>query len=170
MASFPHFPTPPPPPHPVLPPPPFRPVTPPPRVPPPPPPDNGPTVIVIVFISFGSVFFIAFCLFALWYLIKKRKKKAVQETDIIRTDKHLRVKEAIVEGPHGPETVVLSIEEDKDTEEEIVKNEKVEGKDMHAKSGQTPVTPWAGESSSRPRINQTHHLPRAQELKECCNN
>ncbi|KAL0351579.1 UNVERIFIED_CONTAM: protein TRACHEARY ELEMENT DIFFERENTIATION-RELATED 7A [Sesamum calycinum] len=135
---------------------------PPPHVPPPPPPlspDNGPTVIVIVFISFGSVFFVAFCLFALWCLIKKRKKKAVQETEIVRTDKHLRVKEAIVEGPHGPETVVLSIEEDKHTEEEIVKNEKVEGKDMVSKSGQTTVTdPVAGESSSKPRIHQTHHL------------
>ncbi|KAL0438191.1 UNVERIFIED_CONTAM: protein TRACHEARY ELEMENT DIFFERENTIATION-RELATED 6 [Sesamum latifolium] len=153
MASFPHFPTPPP----------FRPVTPPPHAPPPPPPsspDNGPTVIVIVFISFGSVFFLALCLFTLWCLIKKRKKKAVEETDIIRTtDKHLRVKEAIVEGPHGPETVVLSIEEDKHTKEEIVKNEKVEGEDMVAKSGQTTATdPVAGESSSKPSIHQTHHL------------
>ncbi|KAL0314415.1 UNVERIFIED_CONTAM: protein TRACHEARY ELEMENT DIFFERENTIATION-RELATED 6 [Sesamum angustifolium] len=108
-------------------------------------------------------FTVAFCLFALWF--KKRKKKAVQETEIIRTDKHLRVKEAIVEGPHGPETVVLSIEEDKHTEEEIVKNEKVEGKDMVSKSGQTTVTdPVAGESSSKPRFHQTHHLLE-QELK-----
>ncbi|KAK4429569.1 protein TRACHEARY ELEMENT DIFFERENTIATION-RELATED 6 [Sesamum alatum] len=147
MASFPHFPTPPPP---------FRPITPSP--PPPSSPDNGPTVIVVVFISFGSVFFLALCLFALWCLIKKRKGKAVEETDIICTDKHRRVKEAIVEGPHGPETIVLSIEEDKHIEEEIVKNEKVEGKNMHAKSGQTTVTdPVAGESSSKPSIHQTHH-------------
>lgn len=128
-----------PPPHVRPPPPPFHPIAPPPHVlpPPPPSPDNGPTVIIVVFVSFvGCFFFAAFCFFALWCLIKKRKQKTVNETDIIRTDEHLRVKEAIVQGPNGPEAVVLSIEDDKHIQEDIIKNEKMEI--SH---------------------NQTHHLP-----------
>ncbi|KAK6115006.1 hypothetical protein DH2020_007275 [Rehmannia glutinosa] len=123
--------------------------------PPPPPtsPDDGPIVIIVIFVSFGCIFFLAFFMFALWCLIKKRKKKTVEveETDVIRTDKHRKVKEAIVQGPHGPQVVVLSIEEDKHTQKQIIKNEKVEEKkQMHAKSGELIATDHieAGESSS----------------------
>ncbi|KAH6824114.1 hypothetical protein C2S53_011999 [Perilla frutescens var. hirtella] len=141
----PHVVPPPPPFHPIAPPPrvlppppPFHPIAPPPHVlppPPPPSPDNGSTVIVVVFISFGGFFFAAFCCFALWCSIKRRKqKKMINETDIIRTDEHLRVKEAIVQGPNGPEVVVLSIEDDKHTQEEIIKNEKMETVHLHGKA------------------------------------
>ncbi|KAK4387365.1 protein TRACHEARY ELEMENT DIFFERENTIATION-RELATED 6 [Sesamum angolense] len=75
--------------------------------------DNGPTVVVVVFISLGCVFFFGVCLFAFWFLIKRWKMKSVQETDIIRDDEHLKVKEDIVKGPFGPQAVILSIEEDK---------------------------------------------------------
>ncbi|KAL3845445.1 hypothetical protein ACJIZ3_002848 [Penstemon smallii] len=126
------------------------------RTPPPPPPssDDGPTVIVVVFVSFGFIFFVALGFFALWCIITKRKKKTVQETDLISADEHLRVKEAIVEGPHGPQTVVLSVEDDKHIEEKIMKNEELGGKShMHAKSGEVKTIDLeAGESSSNPRI------------------
>ncbi|XP_057793020.1 protein TRACHEARY ELEMENT DIFFERENTIATION-RELATED 7A-like [Salvia miltiorrhiza] len=130
-------------PHVVPPPPPFHPIAPPPHVHPPPPPDNAPTVVIVIFVSFGCFFFAAFCCFALWCLIKNRKhKKMVNETDIIRTDEHLKVKEAIIQGPNGPELVVLSIEDDKHTQEEIIKNEKMEMKHLHAnaKSGEIAAT------------------------------
>ncbi|XP_047983775.1 protein TRACHEARY ELEMENT DIFFERENTIATION-RELATED 7A-like [Salvia hispanica] len=151
----------PPPPHVVPPPPhvhppPFHPVAPPPHVPPPSP-DNGPTVVIVVFASFGCFFFAAFCCFALWCFIKKRReKKTVNETDIVRTDEHIRVKEAIVQGPNGPELVVLSIEDDKHIQEEIIKNEKMEMKQLHtnAKSGETE----AGNSSTISSTHQTRNL------------
>lgn len=80
----------------------------------------------------------------------------MNETDIIRTDEHIRVKEAIVQGPNGPEIVVLSIEDDKHTQEEIIKNEKMEMKHLHtnAKSGETE----AGNSSTIFSTHQTHTL------------
>ncbi|XP_052201509.1 protein TRACHEARY ELEMENT DIFFERENTIATION-RELATED 7-like [Diospyros lotus] len=108
-----------------------------PHYPPPPPPpspsDNGSTtVIVIVFVSFGGLLFLAFLAVALCCFIKKRKKM-VQETDIVHVDERLKVKEAIVPGPHGPQAVVLSVEEDVHVGEEILKKEKsLEG--MQAKS------------------------------------
>ncbi|KAI3460509.1 hypothetical protein Pfo_017172 [Paulownia fortunei] len=126
----------------------------------PPSPHNGPTVVIVVFVSLGCVFFLAFCLFALWFLISKRKKKVVQEIDIIHSDKHLKVKEDIVEGPHGPQAAVLSIEEDKRFEEEIIKNEKqqLEGKLMQGKAGEITTTDLeGGESSSNPRVQHTSH-------------
>ncbi|KAK6114995.1 hypothetical protein DH2020_007264 [Rehmannia glutinosa] len=93
---------------------------------------------------------------------RKKKTVEVEETDVIRTDKHRKVKEAIVQGPHGPQVVVLSIEEDKHTQKQIIKNEKVEEeKQMHAKSGELIATDQTetGESSSsnNPSIHQTHH-------------
>ena len=36
----------------------------------------------------------------------------VQEIDIIHADKHLKIREAIVPGPHGPQSVTISIEDD----------------------------------------------------------
>ncbi|GFQ02381.1 hypothetical protein PHJA_002382100 [Phtheirospermum japonicum] len=117
--------------------------------------DEGPTVIIVVFVSFGFIFFTVFCLFALWCLLRKRKKKTVEveeEIDIIRTDKHRRVKEAIVQGPHGPKTVILSVEEDKHVQKEIIKNEKkMEAEKIDAKSGEiTTADIETGESSSNP--------------------
>ncbi|XP_042025232.1 protein TRACHEARY ELEMENT DIFFERENTIATION-RELATED 7A-like [Salvia splendens] len=72
----PHVVPPPPPPH--VHPPPFHPVAPPPRVPPPSP-DNAPTVVIVVFASFGCFFFAAFCCFALWCFMKKRREKKRRE-------------------------------------------------------------------------------------------
>ncbi|KAL3638893.1 hypothetical protein CASFOL_016800 [Castilleja foliolosa] len=121
--------------------------------------DEGPTVIIVVFVSFGFIFFAVFSLFALWCLLNKRKKKKTfdveveEETDIIRTDKHRRVKEAIVQGPHGLKTLVLSVEEDKHVQKEIIKNEK-----KIEKSGEIiTVDIETGESSSNPpSIHKAH--------------
>lgn len=120
----------------------------------PPPPsssDNSTTVIIVVFISFGCLFFVAFCLFALWCFVSKRRnrKKTVQETDLIHANEHRRIKEAIVEGPHGPHAVVLSVEDDKHFDEKIIKNEKL-GKNMHAESSEIVASRdiESGESSS----------------------
>ncbi|KAL7128303.1 hypothetical protein ABFS83_14G307100 [Erythranthe nasuta] len=114
--------------------------------------DDGPTVVVvIVFVSLGSIFLLAFCMFALWLVIKRRRKnKLVEETDIKRADEHLKVKENIVKGPHGLEAVVLSIEEDKHFEEEIVKNEKkqiIDGELIKGKNAEKTDLE-VGESSS----------------------
>ncbi|KAK4433748.1 protein TRACHEARY ELEMENT DIFFERENTIATION-RELATED 6 [Sesamum alatum] len=122
--------------------------------------DNGPTVVVVVFISLGCVFFLGVCLFAFWFLIKRWKKKSVQETDIIRCDEHLKVKEDIVKGPFGPQAVILSIEEDKHFEEETSKKEKqVEEELMHARTGGISATDHVegGESSSNPGVHHTYH-------------
>jgi hypothetical protein len=62
-----------------------------------------------VFISFGGLFFLAFLAAAVFYCIKRRKKKMVEETDIIHVDEQRKVKEAIIEGAHGPQAVILSI-------------------------------------------------------------
>lgn len=126
--------TPPPPPHhPFHPPPPPHVRPPPPQLPPSPSPNNNPTVIVIVFISFGSVFFLAFLAIALLCCIKRRKKKTIQETDIIHIDGHRQIKEAIIEGPHGPQAVVLSVEDDVHADEIIRKNETSSYEGFHGK-------------------------------------
>ncbi|KAL6209259.1 hypothetical protein ACLB2K_020201 [Fragaria x ananassa] len=121
--SPPHKPFSPPPPHghppPALPP---HAGPPPPPLPPSPSP-NHPTVIVIVFISFGSVFFLAFLAIALCCFLKKKKKSTIQETEVIHFDEHRKIKEAIVEGPHGPQAVVLSVEDDVHIDEAIRKDE-----------------------------------------------
>ncbi|CAA0831663.1 tracheary element differentiation-related 6 [Striga hermonthica] len=121
--------------------------------------DDGPTVIVVVLVTFGCFFFAVLCFFALWCcLIKnKRKKKTFEETDLIVTDKHRRVKEAIVPGPQGPRAVVLSVEEDKHTQEKIIKNE-VEEKEMHAQTGEkvVDITDVETGESSNPSTHQTH--------------
>ena len=136
----PHRRPPPPPPHinPPPPPPHTRP-SPPPHTRPPPPspsPDSHPTVIIIVFVSLGGLFFLAFLSVALCCFLKKRKKKMVQETDIIKVDEHLTVKEAIVPGPHGEQAVVLFVDDDVHIQEEIRKNEKFGQGHLHGKSAQ----------------------------------
>ncbi|KAL6311143.1 hypothetical protein AAG906_025692 [Vitis piasezkii] len=135
----PHINPPPPPPHtrPPPPPPPHTRPPPPPHVLPPPPspsPDSHPTVIIIVFVSLGGLFFLAFLSVALCCFLKKRKKKMVQETDIIKVDEHLTVKEAIVPGPHGEKAVVLFVDDDVHIQEEIRKNEKFGQGHLHGKS------------------------------------
>ncbi|XP_073035744.1 uncharacterized protein [Primulina eburnea] len=160
---FPPHVVPPPPPHVVPPPPPPSPphVVPPPPphvVPPPPPPspDNGQTVIIVVFVSLGCIFFLAFCLLALWCFMKKRKKTTIQESDIVRTDEHLKIKEAIVEGHNGRQAIVLSIEDDKHVEEEIVKTEKFQGKKIATKSWELDNDIEGGESSSNVSVLHNH--------------
>ncbi|EEF36238.1 protein TRACHEARY ELEMENT DIFFERENTIATION-RELATED 6 [Ricinus communis] len=123
--DFPRFPPPPahfqpPPPSPPN----VRPPPPPPLPPAPSPSNNSTTVVLVVFVSLGGVFFLAFLAFALCCFIKKRKKR-VQETDVIQVDEHLKVKEAIVEGPNGPQSVVLQIEDDVHVNE-VIKKQKEE--------------------------------------------
>ncbi|KAG8389798.1 hypothetical protein BUALT_Bualt01G0015900 [Buddleja alternifolia] len=124
--------------------------------------DNGPSVVIVVFVSLGCIFFVFFCLFALWcFLIKTRKKKTEQEIDVIRADDRLRVKEDVVEGPHGSKAVVLSIEEDKHFEGKIKKNEKMEREFMHARNGDIIRNDIeCGQSSSDPSVDHCahHHL------------
>ncbi|XP_059629915.1 protein TRACHEARY ELEMENT DIFFERENTIATION-RELATED 6-like [Cornus florida] len=140
--DFPHF-SPPPPPHFV-----------PPRSP-----DHHSTVIVIVFVSFGCLCFLAFLAVALFCFIKKwKKKKTVQETDFIRTDEHLKIKEAIVHGPHGQDAVTLSIDDDVHVDELIRKNE-VFGEGRHAKSAHNqPNLPITIEEVPSPSSSSQHHL------------
>lgn len=107
--------------------------------------DSDSTVIV-VFVSVGGFCFLAFVLFALCCFIKYRKKASQeQEADNVRVDEHVKIKEDIVEGPHGTKAVVLTIEDDVHIQEDIRKNEKFGG-GMHAKSA---VGINAAESSSR---------------------
>ncbi|KAJ6954143.1 tumor necrosis factor ligand superfamily member 6-like [Populus alba x Populus x berolinensis] len=106
---------------------------PPPPLPPAPSPSNNTTIIVIVFVSFGGLIFLAFLAAALCFFIKRKTKKTVEETDIVHVHEHLKVKEAIVEGPHGPKAVVLEVVDDVHIGEEIKEEEKV-GEGLHAKA------------------------------------
>ncbi|KAF3780218.1 hypothetical protein EJ110_NYTH38254 [Nymphaea thermarum] len=121
----PHHTFPPLPPHVYPQPPPFHPNIPPPA------PAHHPTVIIVVFASLGGLFFLAFLSLALCCFIKKRKKQ-VEKSEIINVEEHFKVQEAIVPGPHGQETVVLSIEEDIKFEEKVKKNEKLSEADEGA--------------------------------------
>ncbi|MBA0735265.1 hypothetical protein Gogos_019129 [Gossypium gossypioides] len=135
-----------PPPSPIVPPPPrhhlFHPPPPPhsislpspPHVIPPPLPPSGhhSTVIVIVFVSIGGLFFFAFLSIALFCFIKKRKKKTVQKTEILSIDEHVKVQEAIVPGPHGAQNAVLLVEDDIRIDEEIKKNKKTSEGLLHS--------------------------------------
>ncbi|KAJ6737335.1 hypothetical protein OIU85_019402 [Salix viminalis] len=119
-ATPPHHPFHPPPPHHIPPP------SPPHTIPPPPPtPGHHSTVIIVVFVSLGGLFFLAFLSVALCCFIKKKKKKTVQKTEIIEFDEHTKVQEAVIPGPHGEKITVLNIEEDVHLVEEIKKNEKL---------------------------------------------
>ncbi|XP_027093402.1 protein TRACHEARY ELEMENT DIFFERENTIATION-RELATED 7A [Coffea arabica] len=149
--------TPPPKPHPITPPPPH--ILPP---PPPSPPDHHSTVIIIVFVSFGCLLFLACSLLALWCFLKKRKKKAVEETKIVNMDEHLKVQEAIVQGPHGQKTVVLSVEDDVHVNEVDYKKSKSlsDEQSMHAKSGEiAPSSLEEGRSSSSPGHHHSKQNP-----------
>ncbi|GMH00835.1 hypothetical protein Nepgr_002674 [Nepenthes gracilis] len=134
--DFPQFPiAPPPPTQPrVLPPPPQQPhpiAPPPPHVMPPPPSPSNATIVVIVVFSFGGLFLLGAFLLALYCLVneKRKKKKEVEETEDIDVDEHMKVRGLIMPGPHGPRTVVLSVEDDVNVHERFRKNE-IEG--LHA--------------------------------------
>ncbi|KAF5725283.1 tumor necrosis factor ligand superfamily member 6 [Tripterygium wilfordii] len=124
--DVPHFPPPPPPTYITPPPPHIHP--PPPHILPPPPspsPDNHTTIIIVVFVSFAGLLFLAFLVFGLCCLIKKKKKNTIEEAELVHVDEHLKVKEAIVEGPHGAQAVVLEIDDDVHADEMIRKGEKL---------------------------------------------
>ncbi|VFQ80862.1 unnamed protein product [Cuscuta campestris] len=114
----------PPPPH-ILPPP-SPAVKPPPQpyISPPPQPGHHSHVIIIAFVSLGGLFFLAFLSVALCCFIKKRKKRMVQESDVVKVDEHIKVHETIVPGPHGTQTTFITIDDDLHIDEEVKKHEK----------------------------------------------
>ncbi|RAL44345.1 hypothetical protein DM860_017451 [Cuscuta australis] len=114
-----------PPPSPVVKPPPPHILPPPsPAVKPPPQPGHHSHVIIIAFVSLGGLFFLAFLSVALCCFIKKRKKRMVQESDVVKVDEHIKVHETIVPGPHGTQTTFITIDDDLHIDEEVKKHEK----------------------------------------------
>lgn len=94
--------------------------------------------------------------------MKKRKKKAAEETRIVNIDEHLKVQEAIVRGPHGPKTVVLSVEDDVHMNEADAKKSKslADEQNMHAKSEEiTPSSLGEGTSSSSRNYQHSKQNP-----------
>ncbi|KAK8548977.1 hypothetical protein V6N12_061878 [Hibiscus sabdariffa] len=88
--------------------------------------------ITIVFVSCGGVFFLAFLAAALFCFLKK-KKKTVQEARVVHVDEHMKIKEAIVQGPDGPRTVLLEVEDDIHIDEVIAKTQRIEkGSNLHS--------------------------------------
>lgn len=90
-------------------------------------------VILVVFVSFGCVFFLVPILFALCYIIKKLKcSKMAEKTEMVHIDEHLKVSENVVQGRNGMKAVAITIDDDLhvDEEEECRKNEKL-GKELH---------------------------------------
>ena len=79
----------------------------------------------------------------------------VQETDIVTIDEHLKVHEAIIPGPHGPQVMILSIEDDVHIQEEIKKNEK-EIQGSHVRS--TQDFPQALDMEASTSESSQHHL------------
>ncbi|XP_047318234.1 protein TRACHEARY ELEMENT DIFFERENTIATION-RELATED 7A-like [Impatiens glandulifera] len=131
---------PPSPPHHLLPPPPPHHFTPPPPSLPPPSPGHH-TIIIVVFVSLGGLFLLGCLSFALCCFLKKRKKKQINETEIVRVDEHLKIQEVVVPGPHGTQTVILNIDEDIHVEEEINKNELKLNKGSHHDHAITSESP-----------------------------
>ncbi|KAL4271429.1 hypothetical protein GQ457_13G010560 [Hibiscus cannabinus] len=111
------------------------------------------TVIIVVFFSCGGFFLLA-CAVVVLYCFLKRKKK-VEETDLVHVDERLKVKEAIVPGPHGPQAVILGIEDDVHVTEDIVKTEKVERRSILEGNPKVLETGAAFSSSD--------HLPRLEQ-------
>ncbi|WCJ43425.1 tracheary element differentiation-related 6 [Euphorbia peplus] len=107
------------------------------------------TVVVIVFVSFGGLLFLGCVAVAVCCLIKKKKKERVDE--IVRLDEHLKVKKAIVEGPHGPQAVVLEIEDDVHLDKVIHKDDKF-GKALHSKPLEIEESSAASSNHSHPQL------------------
>ncbi|KAM7256924.1 hypothetical protein ACFE04_012665 [Oxalis oulophora] len=140
---------PPPPPHHISPPPPHHiPPPSPPHLVPPPPPGNHhhPTVIVVVFVSLGGLFFLAFIAAAMFCFVK-RKRKTVQKAEIISLEDHTEVKEEIMTGPHGEQMKVITMEEDLHFDEVVRKSEDLRSgshvtfKELPSTSGSTDHGP-----------------------------
>ncbi|XP_047318229.1 protein TRACHEARY ELEMENT DIFFERENTIATION-RELATED 7A-like [Impatiens glandulifera] len=129
--SPPHHLRPPPPPHHFIPPPPSF----------PPPSPGHHTIIIVVFVSLGGLFLLGCLSFALCCFLKKRKKKQIHETDIVRVDEHFKIQEVVVPGPHGTQNVILNIDEDIHVEEEINKNELILNKGSHHDHAITSESP-----------------------------
>ncbi|KAK9670582.1 hypothetical protein RND81_13G211000 [Saponaria officinalis] len=110
-----------PPPHPHHPPPPPH-VMPTPPLPPSPTPGHHSTVIIVVFVSVGGLFFLAFLAAALFCYVKKRKR-TIKEIDNYDFDEKMKVKEEIVRGPHGEQAVLVTFEEDIHAHETKIKDE-----------------------------------------------
>ncbi|WMV26626.1 hypothetical protein MTR67_020011 [Solanum verrucosum] len=130
------------------------------RSPPPPPPppssDQSYTIVIFVFSTFGCILLglaiLAFCT----YFLKKKKKSTilVEEKEVKHIDDHVKIKEAIVEGPHGKlETIVLSVEEDLHEQDDIVRTKKeleeVHHNFLHANNKSSQITPSALEAAHR---------------------
>ncbi|XVF64406.1 hypothetical protein PTKIN_Ptkin09bG0166600 [Pterospermum kingtungense] len=107
-------------------------------------------VIIVVFVSCGCLFLLAFLAVGLFCFLKKKMNKTVEEADVVHVDEHLKVKEAIGPGPHGPHTVLLEIEDDVHIEEEIAKTRRT-------KQGSNLKALEAGEASSSSIHQQLEH-------------
>lgn len=86
------------------------------------------TIVFIVFVSFGCVFFLAFGLIALCFIIKKWEcSKTVEKGEMVHVDEHMKVSENIFQGPNGKKTVAITIDDDLHVhdEEDVIKNEKI---------------------------------------------
>ncbi|RVW84983.1 hypothetical protein CK203_037632 [Vitis vinifera] len=80
-----------------------------------------------------------------------KKKKMVQETEMVNVDEDLKVKEVVVQGPQGAQVVEVSMEDDVHIQEETIKNENV-GESSHKELITSAIE--KGESSSI----SSHHL------------
>ncbi|RYR54823.1 hypothetical protein Ahy_A06g030091 isoform C [Arachis hypogaea] len=78
----------------------------------------------------GGLLCLSMLAFALFCWVQKRKKKT-EETDIIHIDEHKKIKETIVPGPFGTQTVVISVEDDVHIDEEIKKKTEEGGHHHH---------------------------------------
>ncbi|KAM0947275.1 hypothetical protein DsansV1_C08g0084431 [Dioscorea sansibarensis] len=79
-------------------------------------------VIIIVFVSLGGLFLLAF-LAACCFI--KKKNKSTHKTEVINVEDHVHVHEAIVPGPHGQQVVILDVDEDIKVQKDINKSEVV---------------------------------------------
>ncbi|MFS7940997.1 hypothetical protein Hanom_Chr05g00470961 [Helianthus anomalus] len=104
------------------------------------------TVIVVVFVSFGCVFFVGLALVAWCFIMNTAKcSKTTNKDEMVHVDEHLKVRKNFVKGPNGTEAVSISVDDDLhiDEQDERTKNEKV-GKNLD----QTPSDAVRAESST----------------------
>ncbi|KMT19446.1 hypothetical protein BVRB_1g010760 [Beta vulgaris subsp. vulgaris] len=152
---------------------PFRPSPPPPHphptpVPPPPSLDSHPTVIVIIFISFGCLFLLGALLLCIWWFMKKKRteRKLINERKDIDVDEHLKVQEMIMAGRHGPKKVLVSVEDEIRVHEDVHRSEvDMVGKGLHGKHNEgvaKALESNAGGSSGHSGSSQQLSLPERQ--------